>query len=304
MATARDDRGKRLLDTYLLGLEHSRRASPHTLRAYRSDLTALLDFAAERGVHDPAGIDTLLLREFLAELSQPSRATLARKQASLRGFFRWLRRQGHLERDPTGLLRTPRRGRHLPKAIDETGIGALLKAPLGDDFAAVRDRALLESLYSTGMRVAECEGLDLDALDLEQGSVHLLGKGRKERLAFLGRQARNAFQEYLPQRSQLLTRRRRAGEQAVFVNARNGGRLTGRSIARLVKQHATAAGLPADTSPHTLRHSFATHLLDHGADLRVVQEMLGHESLSTTQIYTHVSIHRLKDVYRRAHPRA
>jgi site-specific recombinase XerD len=168
----------------------------------------------------------------------------------------------------------------------------------------VRDRAILELLYSTGMRVEECQRLDLDALDLGGASVRLLGKGRKERLGLLGQPARQAVAAWLPERERLLEQRRRTRIKALFLNARDGGRLTVRSIARLVKHYALAAGLPGDTSPHTLRHSFATHLLDRGADLRVVQELLGHESLSTTQIYTHVSITRLKDVYDATHPRA
>jgi integrase/recombinase XerC len=293
-----------LLDTYLKGLELSRQASPHTLRAYRSDLTAVLDFCAERGVTDPCAIDTLLLREFLASLEGPAKATLARKQASMRSFFAWMRTTGHIESNPMTPVRTPRKGRPLPRTLDEDGIQALLAAPTGDAPTAIRDRALLEVLYSTGMRVSECEGLDLDDLDEDSGAVHVVGKGRKERLCFLGRPARTALQRWLAARSTLLTARRRTGETALFVNARHGSRLTSRSLARLVKHHATAAGLPPDTSPHTLRHSFATHLLDHGADLRVVQEMLGHSSLSTTQIYTHVSITRLREVYRAAHPRA
>ncbi len=296
--------GGALLDEWLASLQDGRQASPHTLRAYRGDVSALLAFAADRGTTDPRRISTLLLREYLASLASPSRATLARKQAALRGFFGWLLRGGHLGADPTAPLRTPRRGRPLPRALDEAAVARLLAAPDASEPSGVRDRALLETLYSAGLRVEECSRLDLTDLDLAGGSLHVLGKGRKERLGLLGKPARDALAAWLPQRKRLLAGRRRAGEPALFVNARDGGRLTVRSIARLVKQHAAAAGLPLDTSPHTLRHSFATHLLDRGADLRVVQEMLGHESLSTTQIYTHVSIGRLKDVYDRAHPRA
>jgi integrase/recombinase XerC len=296
--------GSVLLDTYLSDLAHSAQASPHTLRAYRGDLTALLRFAAQQGVDDPRSIDTLLLREFLASLPAGAKSTLARKQASLRGFFGWLARTGRITGNPTAALRTPRRGRPLPRALDEDAIARLLAVPDASRMPGVRDRALLELLYSAGLRVEECSRLDLDALDLHGGSVRLLGKGRKERLGMLGQNARAAIGAWLPERERLLRARRRTRQPALFLNARDAGRLTVRSIARMVKACALQAGLPADTSPHTLRHSFATHLLDRGADLRVVQELLGHESLSTTQVYTHVSINRLKDVYEATHPRA
>lgn len=293
-----------LLDAYLTDLANSRQASPHTLRAYRGDLGALLRFSGEQGVSDARQIDTLLLREFLASLAAPSRATLARKQAALRGFFGWMQRTGRIRSNPATALRTPRKSRGLPRGLDEPGIDKLLAAPDSSAMPGVRDRAILELLYSTGMRVEECQRIDLEHLDLDGGSVRLLGKGCKERLGMLGQPARAAVTAWLPAREALLRERRRTQARALFLNARDGGRLTVRSIARLVKHYAVQAGLPDDTSPHTLRHSFATHLLDHGADLRVVQELLGHESLSTTQIYTHVSIARLKDVYDATHPRA
>lgn len=292
------------LARFLSELEDGRMASPHTLRAYRSDLSALLGFAAKRGVEDPADIDTLMLREYLADLDQPSRATLSRKQAAMRGFFKWMQREKHIEKNPAAALRTPRRSRHLPQTLDETQVEALLTAPEGERPADLRDRAVLELLYSSGMRVAECAGLDLGHLDLSGGSVRVFGKGRKERMGLVGKQARGAVTDWLEERAALLRKHRRTAEQAVFINLRDAGRLTTRSLARMVRARARAAGLPDHVTPHTLRHSFATHLLDRGADLRVVQELLGHESLSTTQIYTHVSIGRLKEVYASAHPRA
>ena len=215
-----------------------------------------------------------------------------------------MQRTGRIRTNPAAALVTPRKARGLPRGLDEPAIGKLLAAPDASAMPGVRDRAILELLYSTGMRVEECQSLDLADLDLGGGSVRLFGKGRKERLGILGQPARQAVTAWLAARETLLAQRRRTQVQALFVNARDGGRLTVRSIARLVKASALAAGLPADVSPHTLRHSFATHLLDHGADLRVVQELLGHESLSTTQVYTHVSITRLKDVYDATHPRA
>jgi integrase/recombinase XerC len=293
-----------LVDEYLASLGDSRQSSRHTLRAYRGDLTALMAFAGERGIEDPRRVDTLLLREYLASLDSPSRATLARKQAALRGFFGWLAGTGRITANPATALRTPRRARTLPRVLDEAAVVALIEAADPAEMPGVRDRAVLELLYSTGMRVEECSGLDLSSLDVDGGSVRLLGKGRKERLGMLGGPARRALSAWLPARDRLLRARRRSRQPALFLNARDAGRLSTRSIARLVKRCAQLAGLPADVSPHTLRHSFATHLLDRGADLRVVQELLGHESLSTTQVYTHVSITRLKDVYEASHPRA
>ncbi|MFT7462507.1 MAG: tyrosine recombinase XerC [Pseudohongiellaceae bacterium] len=295
----------KLLDEYLAELEFARQVSPHTLRAYRSDLGALLSFAAAEGFHDPRTIDTLMLREWLASLPSPARATLARKQASLRGFFGWMARTGRMEGSPAAALRSPRRAQPLPHTLEEAAVSALLDAPEGDEPAALRDRALLELLYSSGMRVAECAGLDLSDLDLNRGTARVLGKGKKERVTMVGRLAREALAAWLPERSRQLSRRRRANSTpTVFLNFRDGGSLSSRAMHTIVTKRAREAGLPGDVSPHTLRHSFATHLLDRGADLRVVQELLGHESLSTTQIYTHVSIRRLRDVYATAHPRA
>lgn len=293
-----------LVETWLAEQRALQDRSPHTLRAYGGDLRALLRFAAEQGVDDPREIDTLLMREWLASLEAPSRATLARKQASLRGFYGWLARSGRQPRDPSIPLRSPRKGRPLPKTLDREAVEKLLAAPRGEGAAALRDRAILELLYSTGLRVSECAGLELSDLDAGHHSVRVLGKGNKQRLGLLGRPSREALASWLLARERVLSRRRRVPHPALFLNLRDGGPLSARSIHRLVVAHARAVGLPAGTSPHTLRHSFATHLLDNGADLRVVQELLGHESLSTTQIYTHVSISRLREVYREAHPRA
>lgn len=293
-----------LLAEYLAELEHARQVSPHTLRAYRGDLRAALAFAAEQGVDDPRRIDTLLLREWLGSLEGPARRTLARKQSSLRGFFGWLARTGRTEGSAAASLRTPRRGRPLPHVLDEAAVGRLLAAPQGDELPALRDRALLEVLYSAGLRVGECAGLRLGDVDLEAGTVSVTGKGKKQRLGLLGGPAREALVAWLPARRTLAESKGRGAVEHVFLNRRDGGPLTARSMRRIVVARAREAGLPQDVSPHTLRHSFATHLLDRGADLRVVQELLGHESLSTTQIYTHVSIARLRDVYQAAHPRA
>lgn len=294
-----------MLDEYLAELQHARQLSHHTLRAYRSDLRALLTFAAGQGTEDPREVDTLLLREWLASLPSLSRATLARKQASLRGFFGWMARTGRTEASAAAALRSPRRAQPLPHTLEESAVLALLSSPQGDDPPALRDRALLELLYSSGMRVAECSSLELADLDLYHGTARVVGKGDKQRVTMVGRPAREALDAWLPERRRLLARRRRASlTVTVFMNFRDGGPLSVRAMHTIVTQRAQQAGLPGDVTPHTLRHSFATHLLDRGADLRVVQELLGHESLSTTQIYTHVSIRRLRDVYTAAHPRA
>ncbi|RKY22404.1 MAG: tyrosine recombinase XerC [Planctomycetota bacterium] len=292
-----------LLEEYLAELTDARRLSPHTLRAYGGDLTALMGFAALQGVQRPQDIDTLLLREFLAE-GAPGRPSLARRQAALRGFFAWLVRVGRMESSPAAALRSPRRGRSLPQALDLSQVETLLASAGGEQPADHRDRALLELLYSSGMRVAECSGLDLPDLDLSAGSARVLGKGAKQRMCWVGRQAGEALEAWLDTRAAFVARRKRQGEPALFLNFRDAGRLSTRGMHLVVTRRAAQAGLEGLVHPHTLRHSFATHMLDAGADLRVVQELLGHERLGTTQIYTHVSIGRLKRVYASAHPRA
>jgi len=300
--------GRRVLrshvDAYLEQLRDARQVSPHTHRAYAGDLAQLLAFLEGLDVERAGHVDTLALRAFLASLGTASPATLARKQASLRGFFAWLAEHGAIVSDPTRALRTARRPRRLPHVLDPDAVLALLDAPPGEGALAVRNRAILELLYSSGMRVAECAALSLVDLDLPAGTVALHGKGNKQRLGLVGRPARRVLADWLDRRGVWLRGKRRPDRRALFVNAVDGRRLTARSIARVVKDAALRAGLTHEVSPHTLRHSFATHMLDRGADLRVVQELLGHESLSTTQVYTHVAIGRLREVYERAHPRA
>jgi tyrosine recombinase XerC len=292
-----------LLDTWLAELRDARQYSEHTLRAYAGDVGAALAFADEEaGVDDPRGVDTLLLRAWLASLPTPARTTLARKQAALRSFYRWLRETGRHTDDPAANLRVPRKGRPLPHVLDPSQVERLLAAPNTDAPADVRDRAWLEVLYSAGLRVSELVGLDAKGIAAD-GALRVLGKRGKERQAFLGRPALAALDAWRDVRRDLLAEKRRTGEDALFLNLR-GTRLSARSVDRIFRKHARAASLSEDVTPHTLRHSFATHLLDNGCDLRVVQELLGHESLSTTQIYTHVSIGRLKEVYAASHPRA
>jgi integrase/recombinase XerC len=221
----------------------------------------------------------------------------ARKLAALRTFFRWLCREGVLEANPARLLLAPRRERRIPAVLDEAEVSALLDAP-GDALAAVRARAILELLYAAGIRCAELVALDTADLDLGGRSVRVLGKGRKERIVLFGGRAEQALREWLALRTGLAPR-----GDALFLNAR-GGRLSDRSVRKLVEDRVRAIALERRCSPHTLRHSFATHLLSRGADLRTIQELLGHASLSTTQRYTHVDTRHLLEVYRKAHPRA
>ena len=292
-----------LVEEYLKELEAARGSSPHTLRAYSRDLDELLVHLAERDIDDPREVTPRILRHHLMRLDERglSRGTVERKLSAARSFFKYLVRRGVLEAHPAIGLRPARRARALPKALAEDEVGALLGAPDVSTPAGRRDRALLECMYSAGTRAAETVGLDRGDLDLRRGVARVRGKGKKERLAPLGSHAVEALREYLadPERP----RPRAAAGKAVFLN-RRGGRLTTRSLGRIVERTVLAAGVKRGATPHTLRHSFATHLLDRGADLKAVQELLGHEHLVTTQIYTHVSVERLRKIYEQAHPRA
>jgi integrase/recombinase XerC len=286
-----------------LGLE--RNASSHTVKSYREDLTQAVQFFTERlGTQaHPRQVSTRLLRSYLAWLTEQgyAKTTIARRLAALRSWFRFLARQGVVDANPCESLRGPRQERKLPHFLTREEIDRLLRAPTGNDPFAWRDRAILETLYSSGMRVAELVAINVDDLDLNEGFVTLRGKGRRERLALIGRPARQALEKWLTARQSLGGHF--AHQPAVFLNQK-GGRLTTRSVGRLLERYLKIAGLDARTSPHTLRHSFATHLLDAGADIRGVQELLGHRSLSSTQIYTHVTTQRLHEGYQKAHPRA
>lgn len=291
------------VDHYLHKLAATRGASEHTLRAYGGDLEEFCRWCDERGAEEPRDVTPRTVRAYLAHLDDRglARTTVQRKLSALRSLFKELVREGHLETHPALGLRQRRASRHLPGCLEVSEIEALLGAPDVTTPAGRRDRALLEVMYSAGTRAAETVGLDRTDLDLARGVVRVRGKGRKERMAPLGRYAREALQTYLadPERPRAKAR----DVNAVFLNQR-GGRLTTRSLGRIVEACARHAGVRRHTTPHTLRHSFATHLLDRGADLRSVQELLGHAHLVTTQIYTHISIERLRKIYERAHPRA
>ena len=303
-------------ERFLAHLEHERGVSVHTLRAYTRDLGRFCDYL-ERGVAafdsepdapPPPKFEPLAratrndVRAFLAHVQTngASSRTAMRKLASIRAAYRYYVRMGDLEANPAESVRAPKQGRDLPDSLSIPEVTALIEAPDTRDALGKRDRAVLEVLYSSGARAAEAAGLLISDVDLVGGTMRVLGKRRKERIAYLGRPAVAAVRDYLGARAELGNPR----HERLFVNWR-GGPLTTRSIQRIIDRHAAAA-LPGrrDVSPHTLRHTFATHMLDAGADLRVVQELLGHESLSSTQIYTHVSVERLKEVYRQAHPHA
>jgi integrase/recombinase XerC len=291
------------VDRFLHRMASARGASAHTLRAYGSDLAEFAAFLESRGIDTPDGITARALRGWLAQLEDRdlSKASVQRKLSSMRGLLKHLVLEGHLEASPAAGLRQRRSSRRLPSVLSLEEVAALLEGPDPTTALGRRDRALLETMYSAGTRAAETVGLNRDALDLAGGLARVLGKGRKERLVALGSHAVKALSEYLsdPERP----RPSHADPLAVFLN-RRGGRLSTRSLERVVAKAALKAGVLRHTTPHTLRHSFATHLLDRGADLRAVQKLLGHANLVTTQIYTHVSIERLREVYELAHPRA
>lgn len=297
---------ERMLD-FLAYLEFERGLSRNTLEAYRSDLLQLGAFLGRRGV-DVTAVEHSDLSAFLADLAAGGEerppvapATLQRKAACLRSFYRHLRREGILDRDPTADLRAPRKSQRLPQVLSRDEVARLLSAPRGTDPAALRDRALLELMYACGLRASEAIGLDVRDVDLEIGVLRARGKGSKERMVPVGREAITATRVYVERGRPAFVGLRE--ESHLFVNRRGGG-LTRQGLYKIVQRHARAVGLDDRMSPHTLRHTFATHLLAGGCDLRSLQEMLGHADIATTQIYTHLSAQRLKDAYFKAHPRA
>jgi integrase/recombinase XerC len=286
------------VEAWATHLRTERSASPHTLRAYLADVRQFLAIAGAGGIQR---IGATEVRHWLRAIDGVvDRTSIARKLSAIRGFFRFLVSSGRLRIDPTLGVATPKTRKKLPPHLSLDEVDRLLTTPGGDVFAGVRDRAILEVLYSSGLRVSELTGLDWPDVDGEAETVRVLGKGRKERIVPVGRPALRALDAY----------RRACAERGwptttgpTFRNAR-GGRLTSRSVARLMERWVAASGATAKATPHALRHTFATHLLGGGADLRAIQELLGHVSLATTQRYTHVDLRRLMDVYDRAHPRA
>ena len=293
------------IDRFLRHLAAERGCSPLTRKSYREDLLQLEEFLRSAGCRGPADATSVILRRFAAGLHAAgyAPATVARKLASMRSFFAYGQREGWLKANPAKPLRTPKRARTLPKFLTGEEIGRLLAAPQPAAPGGLRDRAILELMYSAGVRVSELVGLDDADLDLDGGTVRVRGKGRRERLGIVGSHARAALGDWLTARPRPPRGTAAGGRRPLFTN-KLGGRLSVRGVARLLEKHLATAGLGGRASPHTLRHSFATHLLDAGADIRSVQELLGHKSLVTTQIYTHVTTSRLLDAFDKAHPRA
>jgi integrase/recombinase XerC len=306
------------LEQFLDYLRLNRNTSPHTVAAYGSDLIQFLGFAAHNLDKEPTrlrpgDIELDVIRSFMADLYRQgqSRASVARKLSALRSFVRFLRREGLIETDPAVLAVAPRREQKIPAHLSVEEMSRLLDAPDGASALGRRDRAILELFYASGLRLSELVALDLEDVNLSGRIVRVAGKGRKERLVPFNTTAQKALRAWYVDRAKLRsfgaigarTRTSRFEGDPLFVNAR-GARLTGRSVQRLVARYVASCSTRFGISPHALRHSFATHLLQHGADLRAIQELLGHVQLSTTQRYTHVNAAQLLEVYRKTHPRA
>ena len=311
---ARGDPLGRLRAEHPTGLTVERGVSANTMAAYRRDLTAYGAFLRARGITDPTVVGEEVVAAFVEALKAATddegrprykASSVARTLVAVRSFHGFCAEEGHTPLDPSADVAAPRVPQGLPKALTEAEVEALLEAVVGEDPPALRDRAMLETLYATGLRISELVGLDVGDLDLEDGFLRAFGKGAKERVVPVGRAARAALAAWLPARATLVRSgaRRRGDPDAVFVNPA-GRRLTRQGAWKIVRAHGLRAGLGGRLSPHVLRHSCATHMVEHGADLRVVQELLGHASVSTTQVYTKVTQARLRAVYAAAHPRA
>jgi integrase/recombinase XerC len=302
-----------LIEQFIEYLRHQKRYSLHTIRNYQIDLRQFSEFVTLReerpeGENSNAGIgmiDSQVMRTYLGSLyGQFRRSTIARKLSAVRSFFLFLERKGLTKWNPAADIATPKLEKYMPTYLLVDEVFRLLERPEKEKPLGLRDLAILEVLYSCGFRVSELEALTISSIDFDERLVRVIGKGDKERIVPIGRQALQAVRNYL-EATQYLRRRSVyiSRDEPLFINFR-GGALSGRSIGRIIKKYAIESGLTADVSPHSMRHTFATHLLDGGADLRAVQELLGHESLSTTQKYTHVSLDRLMEVYDKAHPRS
>ncbi len=294
------------IDGFLRYLKIERNASEFTLKSYAEDFRSFQDYLEDRvtGAVTPASLQINELRGYVAYLHECSYAktTIARRLACLRSFFKYCQREGWVPSNPAKVLRTPKTGRQLPHFLTTDQVGQLLEAPPANTVEGLRDRAIFETLYSAGLRVAELVGLGMQDWDQEADIVRVLGKGKKERVAPIGSYASKALHAYLAVRKPS-PKVAATTNPPIFLN-RLGTGLTTRSVGRMVEKYLKLTGLSKLTTPHTLRHTFATHLLDGGADLRSVQELLGHKSLTTTQIYTHVSTRRLRETYEKAHPHA
>ena len=293
---------KRELDQFFKFLEHEKNASPHTVSSYRRDLLQLAQYLEEKRTR-LREIDNVVLRGFLARLHEKKnkKSTIARKLASIRSFLQYCMMRKWLEDNPAKVVSTPKQERHVPSFLSEEEVAEFLDLPESQQPLDLRDKAVLELLYATGIRVSELVEINLDEVNFEERLIRIRGKGKKERLLPFGRQAEDSLRFYILARSQI--NKGDVEEKALFINYR-GERLTSRSVERIVDKYIRITAIRRKISPHSLRHSFASHLLSRGADLRVIQELLGHESLSTTQKYTHLDLKQLLKVYRKSHPRS
>jgi tyrosine recombinase XerC len=291
------------LDEFLEHLRHSRNASPHTISSYRIDLEQLAAYLEARRISSLRRVDHVVLRGFLHDLASArlAKSSVARKLAALRSFFQYGRKQGWVDDNPAKVVSTPKLDHPVPEFLSEDEMERFLDRPDSAGVLGLRDRAILELFYAAGIRLSELVGIDLADLNLEDRMLRVRGKGKKERLVPFGGKAADCLAAYLQIRPTLLAGD--FGEEAVFLNYR-GTRISPRSVERLVDKYIRLSLLRRGVSPHALRHSFASHLLGRGADLRVIQELLGHESLGTTQKYTHLNVKQLLNVYRKSHPRA
>lgn len=296
-----------LVDKFIYYLKVGKNYSEHTLENYCRDLLYFEKYSTKKrkSTLELNEIGIYELRAYLAHLKDAdySKSTVSRKLATLRSFFKYLVREDILEKNPILGLATPKKDQKLPNFLDVTEVTRLLESPQGEGFLDARDRAILEVLYSSGVRVSELVSMNFNDVDFYKGTVKIRGKGKKERIVPLGGPATTCLKTYLAFPQWMSAKRKSSGEKALFIN-RFGDRITSRSIERLLIKYRQKATIQKEVTPHTLRHSFATHMLDRGADMRSVQELLGHASLSTTQIYTHLTTERLKKVYLKAHPRA
>ena len=301
-----------LIERYVTYLRYERNASPHTIRNYESDLQQFRDYLKGGnldGTVDVHSIDALRIRGFLAHLfaREKKKTSIARKLAAVRAFYKFLAREGVLTANPAATVSTPKLDKTLPRIMTEEEINTFLdrlgKAVPDGEPMMRRDRAMLELLYASGLRVSELVGLDLRSVSFGDSILLVRGKGRKERIVPFGSKAKKALEDYLPVREKIMVEAKKRGQPALFLNLK-GERLTTRSVDRLLKKYVRAFGPNVKTSPHSMRHAFASHLLTEGADLRAIQEMLGHRSLATTQKYTQVSIKQLIEVYDKTHPKA
>ncbi|MGM0545746.1 MAG: tyrosine recombinase XerC [Bacteroidota bacterium] len=302
---------KKAIDKYLRYLKIERNASEHTISSYQNDLSQFLNFCSkqfhvDKNELDVTGIERLTIRLWLGELSERglAKSTIARKVASVRSFFKYCFKRGIVEQNPAHLLVVPKTDQLLPKTATAEDLNRMMEMAKGDSAESAQNRAILELLYGTGIRLSELVNLNEEDINFKLNQIKVLGKGAKQRIVPFGQQAAKALQNHLDTKPQLYGKRTNAdARKAVFIAA-SGQRLYPRAVQRIVKDYLQRASEVTQKSPHVLRHSFATHLLDQGADIRVIKELLGHANLAATQVYTHTSVERLKNVYETAHPRA